>query len=183
MKKKFPRTNLIKRTSTLANAMVHSIVFTENLDTDYQSWLNRFHQTENEEMCIYCAKKATSVDHVYNLVKGGLPTGYNTEKNNLVPCCSTCNSTKGSKNIEAFFETKYFKSFHGYKERQAFLLDIINKYPPMKLDFADILGSKYDRYKNIQQDLNKILKEYDTELLELRNFVESYVKNTINSNN
>jgi hypothetical protein len=175
MKKKFPRTNLIKRTSTLANAMVHSIVFTENLDTDYQSWLNRFDQTENEEICVYCGKKATSFDHVYNLVKEGLPTGYNTEKNNLVPCCGTCNSTKGSKNIEVFFATEYFKSYHGFKDRQRLLNDVIKKYPPIKLDLANILGSKFDRYKNIQKDLNQILKEYDAELLDLRNTIHSYV--------
>jgi hypothetical protein len=176
MKKKFPRTNLIKRTSTIANAMAHSIIFKEDLITEYQTWLDRFNQKENNERCVYCDQKATSVDHVYNLVKNGLPTGYNTERNNLVPCCSTCNSKKGSKVINDFFNTDYFKSISGYQERQRKLNTVLMNYKPLKLDFKLILKDDFNKYVKMKDELNKMIIKFDSELIELRNKIDSYVK-------
>ena len=49
-------------------------------------------------ICAYCGQEANTVDHVVALAKGGQP--YDME--NLVACCSRCNSRKRDKS-GAFF--------------------------------------------------------------------------------
>jgi hypothetical protein len=50
--------------------------------------------------CVYCGQRATQLDHFRSLTEKrdgsetGLPTGWVTDIFNLVPCCSTCNSSK-----------------------------------------------------------------------------------------
>ena len=48
--------------------------------------------------CFYCMQPATTVDHVIPIVQGGDPLAYD----NLVSCCSTCNSRKGSRSQGVF---------------------------------------------------------------------------------
>jgi hypothetical protein len=54
--------------------------------------------------CVYCGQPATQLDHFRsltekgNLSQKGRPTGYITDIFNLVPCCSTCNSSKANAN-------------------------------------------------------------------------------------
>ena len=48
--------------------------------------------------CFYCMQPATTVDHVIPIKDGGDPLAYD----NLVSCCSTCNSRKGSRSQGVF---------------------------------------------------------------------------------
>lgn len=66
-----------------------------------------------EDCCCYCGKKLTSirlhaleytVDHVYPKGNGGT----NSPLNKL-PCCRTCNESKGSKSLETFLEETGFR--------------------------------------------------------------------------
>lgn len=42
--------------------------------------------------CVYCGAEARTVDHIVPLARGGYEVEYN-----LVPCCGSCNSSKGAK--------------------------------------------------------------------------------------
>ena len=46
--------------------------------------------------CVYCGAVATSEDHLEPLVVNGLPSGLISTALDMVPCCSWCNSSKGS---------------------------------------------------------------------------------------
>jgi 5-methylcytosine-specific restriction endonuclease McrA len=48
--------------------------------------------------CFYCMQPATTVDHVIPIIQGGDPIAYE----NLVSCCVTCNSRKGSRSEGVF---------------------------------------------------------------------------------
>jgi 5-methylcytosine-specific restriction endonuclease McrA len=48
--------------------------------------------------CFYCMQPATTVDHVIPIVQGGDPIAYD----NLVSCCTRCNSRKGSRSEGVF---------------------------------------------------------------------------------
>jgi len=48
--------------------------------------------------CFYCMQPATTVDHVIPIKDGGDPLAYD----NLVSCCSACNSRKGSRSQGSF---------------------------------------------------------------------------------
>ena len=63
---------------------------------DYTKLLNRY-----KGMCAYCSSsKANSIDHVVPLSKGG--TNY---IGNILPVCSTCNSSKAAKNLYTWRRT------------------------------------------------------------------------------
>ena len=48
--------------------------------------------------CFYCQMPATTVDHVIPIIQGGDPIAYD----NLVSCCTRCNSSKGSRSEGVF---------------------------------------------------------------------------------
>lgn len=52
-------------------------------------------------LCVYClGKNATELDHVVPLSKGG-----KNSVDNLLPACKSCNSSKGTKDPEAFAQS------------------------------------------------------------------------------
>ncbi len=53
--------------------------------------------------CVYCGDPATSMDHFRPVIgPGGLPTGFGADEWNMVPACSTCNSSKGNQDWYTF---------------------------------------------------------------------------------
>lgn len=56
--------------------------------------------------CIYCGAEAATWDHVFNRVVKGEFSGYGHRIRNLVPCCRTCNESKGQKPWREFLETR-----------------------------------------------------------------------------
>ena len=52
--------------------------------------------------CAYCMQPATTVDHVIPIKAGGDPVAHD----NLVACCTRCNSSKGSRNEGVFLAHK-----------------------------------------------------------------------------
>lgn len=45
-----------------------------------------------------------TVDHTMPLVIKGMPSGYITDINNLITCCSNCNSNKGGKKFKEWYK-------------------------------------------------------------------------------
>ena len=52
--------------------------------------------------CFYCQMPATTVDHVIPIIAGGDPIAFD----NLVSCCASCNSKKGSRSEGVFLARK-----------------------------------------------------------------------------
>lgn len=59
--------------------------------------------------CAYCAKKATSLDHVIPRFKSGP-----SNRNNLVPCCQRCNANKASSIMKDWYEQQDYYSVERY---------------------------------------------------------------------
>jgi len=57
---------------------------------------------EEELQCVYCDALAETWDHVLATVEKGEFSGAGHVLANLVPCCKTCNSSKGSKHWGKF---------------------------------------------------------------------------------
>lgn len=53
--------------------------------------------------CFYCGNEGGSVDHLVPKCKGG-----EDRLDNLVPCCITCNSSKGTSDLEDFYRRTNF---------------------------------------------------------------------------
>lgn len=57
-------------------------------------------------LCEYCRKReANTTDHFYSLVSGSSPTKYCNDLWNNIPCCSTCNSSKGNRNFKDWLQS------------------------------------------------------------------------------
>jgi Restriction endonuclease len=56
-----------------------------------------------EHRCAYCGKPATTLDHVRPRSKGG-----QTDRANLISCCASCNSRKGSDDWVAWYRLQPF---------------------------------------------------------------------------
>ena len=63
-------------------------------DHIYSSWDNS---------CGYCGSPATSLDHIVPKFKSG-----SSNRNNLLPCCRSCNANKASTEMEAWFRSQSF---------------------------------------------------------------------------
>lgn len=103
MKYKMPaKADLRGRSSTISNAFAISITpyitpSEEEIKTSYELLQLQ------EGQCAYCLGEGNGKDHLKPLVKMGMPTGYITAINNLVPCCSPCNSSKGAKAFDEWY--------------------------------------------------------------------------------
>lgn len=55
--------------------------------------------------CGYCGEKATSLDHIIPRYRSG-----NSNRNNLLPCCTRCNQNKASSKMEDWYRQQSFFS-------------------------------------------------------------------------
>ena len=105
------QTTLTARSSTLTSSFVHTItpwltsltpteeaevrkIYTE-IEDKYNIKILGADRSENR--CAYCGREAASTDHINALVNNKTSSGAITEIYNLLPCCSSCNSSKGKK--------------------------------------------------------------------------------------
>ena len=140
MKKKkddfnFPlKKNVIKgRISTITNAFVQDIIPTIVPTKDEQEKFLRVLEIENTKQCVYCGGTATTWDHFRPLVRNKRPTGYINEISNMVPACSTCNSSKSNSDWQSWLnaETKDSLIKRGFKK-----------------DYLDKLRERLTNYEN-----------------------------------
>lgn len=53
--------------------------------------------------CAYCEDQATSLDHITPRFRSG-----SSNRNNLVPCCRSCNASKASYSVKEWFSKQEF---------------------------------------------------------------------------
>ncbi len=101
---------LSKAVSTLWIASCRALMPASKKPTETDLKLYKAVFATNDE-CVYCGDVATAVDHFRPVVcKNGVPSGYCDDTWNLVPCCTTCNSSKGNRPWRAFMVRKTGKT-------------------------------------------------------------------------
>lgn len=64
--------------------------------------------------CVYCGGPESSEDHFRPVIgKNGMPTGYCNDAWNVVPCCISCNSSKGNRHWNVFLRGQTPRSPRG----------------------------------------------------------------------
>lgn len=64
--------------------------------------------------CVYCGGRASTVDHFRPVIsRNGMPSGFCDDLWNIVPCCPTCNSSKGNQHWRTFMDKCTPKSPRG----------------------------------------------------------------------
>lgn len=176
---KINKTTLSGRRSTINNAFVHEIIFHPgNKTEENKMWLKRFGQIQGEEKCVYCGERAGTIDHIFNLTIQGLPSGYNSDYNNLVPCCKDCNSKKGATLWQDYMKTDEMIKIEGHEQRFEVLEKILKKYPPFYFDFKEVVGEeKWNNYIKMKEELLMKMDETSEVLIKLRKLVyEHYLE-------
>jgi len=85
------------RSSTITAAVWKSIMPYKNPTIDQvEENLKALGMSTEHSYCAYCGDKWTSWDHLFSVVVDSVYTGFFTDIFNLVPACSTCNSSKGN---------------------------------------------------------------------------------------
>lgn len=160
------KSDLKSRSSTISNAFAISIA--PYIYPSEEEITQSYKELELEPgQCAYCLHTGNGKDHLKPLVTNGLPTGYITHINNLVPCCSSCNSSKGSKSFIDWYLSEdnlsRLKEMGLSKDVIDERFEIISKYEQKigdPIDYKSIVGTElWDEYNDRRKKLIAILKE------------------------
>lgn len=108
IKKYLRPATIMRKKSTFANAFASALAPYDIYDTTaVKDAIRDLEQDPDAELqCVYCEATAATWDHVYNRVVNGEFSGHGHRIRNLVPCCRTCNESKGQKLWRDFLEAR-----------------------------------------------------------------------------
>jgi len=148
------------RTSTLMNELSKNLGGKkfpyDSTDTETRSAILKL-----SGICEYCEKNAaTTFDHYMPLVVEGSPSKYCNDMWNMIPCCASCNSSKGSRSIWEWFNSRSAKNpLLGFDETKK--QDILNKFMTYDLEYISRHYEKdYDSEK-VEKLVEKIKRFMD----------------------
>ncbi|WP_120251485.1 HNH endonuclease [Sphingobium sp. YG1] len=108
IKKYLRPSTIVGRKSTFANAFASALaphdIYTP--EAVAQALRDLEQDPDQELQCVYCEAAAATWDHVFNRVLKGEFSGHGHRIRNLVPCCRTCNESKGQKPWRNFLELR-----------------------------------------------------------------------------
>lgn len=108
IKKYLRPSSIMGRKSTFANAFASALaphdIYTP--DSVAEALLDLDQDPKSDLQCVYCGAEAATWDHVFNRVVKGEFSGHGHRIRNLVPCCRTCNESKGQKPWYEFLEAR-----------------------------------------------------------------------------
>jgi hypothetical protein len=110
--------------------------------------------------CVYCDGNATTWDHLVGLVSKGEFRGNGHQIGNLVPCCSKCNSEKGSKDwVNYLGDAKK----PGLDARHKIIADYAGKYAVVvdPKAVADLCPVEWQRYVEIKKQILSLMRDAD----------------------
>lgn len=105
IKKYLRPSNIMGRKSTFSNAFASALAphDTYTAATVAEAIRDLGQDPDADLLCVYCGEAAATWDHVFNRVVKGDFSGHGHRIRNLVPCCRTCNESKGSKSWRDYF--------------------------------------------------------------------------------
>lgn len=197
------QTTLTARSSTITSSFVHTITpwLTSLTPTEEAEVRKIYTEIENkynikilgadksENRCAYCGRKAASTDHINALVNNKSSSGAITEIYNLLPCCSSCNSSKGKKTFEEWFDlpstqTRMKKILNEpLQNRRAAVIELINKLNAkssqlkvLQLHAQPKFAKRLTDIYAMRDDINKRLADYEEECKKFASDIQAELK-------
>lgn len=108
IKKYLRPSTIMGRKSTFANAFASALAPFDAYDQEavFGAIRDLGQDPDADLRCVYCGADAATWDHVFNRVVKGEFSGHGHRIRNLVPCCRTCNESKGQKSWQEFLEIR-----------------------------------------------------------------------------
>ena len=99
-----PYVIVARRKSTISHAFAAAIAPSDTYDEiQVRGAISELAMNPDEDLrCAYCGVKAQTWDHVYATVRDTHFSGFGHRLGNLLPCCKSCNSSKGNKDWDLF---------------------------------------------------------------------------------
>ena len=99
-----PHVIVARRKSTISHAFAAAIAPSDMYSEDQvRTAMTELAMNPDEDLvCAYCGVKAQTWDHVYATVRDTHFSGFGHRLGNLLPCCKSCNSSKGNKVWDRF---------------------------------------------------------------------------------
>ena len=181
------KSTLRQRKSTIANAFAISITpYIKPTNKEIENLLELLKIDDGK--CVYCLGRATTTDHFRPLVEHSNPTGYISDVNNLVPCCSTCNSSKGKKKWDEWYLSE--KNLNRLLSLGLTNIEINERYQILKkysdigehkLNYKEIVGEDmWNEFLQRKNKLNKMLDENQIFCDRLNLRITNYLKDKKN---
>lgn len=187
------QTTLTARSSTITSAFVHTITpWLVELTAEEEAAVREIYDniqkkygitilgaTKKDHRCAYCGAKATSADHIHPLVDNCEASGNITEIYNLIPCCASCNSSKGNKAFDVWYSdpetiSRIQSLTSDYPIRKQALLELIaalDKYSSKnavdKYRSAPAVAERLQKVYAMRDDINNRMKAYEAECVAL----------------
>lgn len=119
--------DLNRRSVQIRNARKNNVISNFS-KKDWEDCKNFFRNYKNELECAYCGKvlKRATQEHFIPLSKGG-----NYTKDNILPVCGSCNSSKCNKDFEEWYKLKEFYSEFRKQKIYEYLYKQANTVPSL----------------------------------------------------
>jgi predicted phage replisome organizer len=113
-----------------------------------------------EKNCVYCGEKATTIDHVIPKTLGGLDT-----KDNIVPCCLSCNQQKNDHELGRFLNDRLVMN-EKVDIESIQNNDILREFVTFDYSINKFvtLRNVTDRYEVTQSNADRIDKDIDKDI-------------------
>jgi hypothetical protein len=119
---------------------------------------------DQDLVCVYCDRNpAETWDHVFGLVTHKRYSGYGHAVGNLLPCCRSCNSSKGNRHWQAFLRG-IITDDTLYNAKVERLKTFFERYQQPQLDQSTIeqlCPIEMQQLQEIQQRILELMKEAD----------------------
>jgi hypothetical protein len=165
-----------KRKTTInhafASALAPADLYEDEILTDALKCLG---QDSNKDLrCVYCDKEAQTWDHLIGLVKDSELRGYGHQIGNLVPCCKSCNSKKGSKDWKLFLREKV-QDAELFTQRTSRLEEYLHRFAkPIDVEqVKNKLPEDWGNYLAIKDQIFELMKEADQLAVKIRSKIKA----------
>lgn len=111
--------------------------------------------------CVYCGRDAATWDHVFNRVTKGEFSGHGHRVRNLVPCCRTCNESKGQKPWLAYLEALDPPDKQARIDRMEKFLSSADAQPIGTEAMRHKAGQELERFLEIRSQVFELMTEAD----------------------
>ncbi len=154
---------VLGRKSTVANAFASALAPYDVYDAAAVSQAMRdLDQDPDADLaCVYCGSEAATWDHVFNRVVKGDFSGHGHRIRNLVPCCRTCNESKGQKPWREFLEARNLPDQDARVTRLERFLGSADAQPLSTDSMKERAGEELARFLEIRAQVFELMTEAD----------------------
>jgi hypothetical protein len=163
IKKYLRPSTIMGRKSTFANAFASALAphDTYTAAAVAQAIRDLGQDPDADLLCVYCGQPAATWDHVFNRVVKGDFSGHGHRIRNLVPCCRSCNESKGQKPWRDYLEVLDPPDKDARVARMQAFLSVPAAQPVGTEDMRHKAGEELERFLEIRSQIFALMAEAD----------------------